>query len=153
MSVSLPALKGRKDYKMDPKFRVSVPPEWRPAPGEQLHLLLSESYSLPVVKVLTDQEYASRVSDVMDQEGLSQAQKRKMLGRLALNCVEASVNPQGKLLVPKEWSAAAELEAEKPVVLAGRGTFFEIWNPENFAKMSALETAETDALNADLDIF
>jgi DNA-binding transcriptional regulator/RsmH inhibitor MraZ len=40
-----------------------------------------------------------------------------------------------------------------PVVLAGRGTYFEIWNVENFAAMAALETAETDELNADLDIF
>lgn len=138
---------------MDPKFRVSVPPEWRPREGGQLHLLLSRSYDLPVIKVLTEEEYASRVADVHNQPDLSQGEKRKMLGRLALNCVEASVNPQGKLLVPKEWSGSAQLEAEKPVVLAGRGTYFEIWNPDNFARMTELENAETDRLNVDLDIF
>src|SRR5690606_21778075 len=134
-SVSLPSLKGRKDHKMDPKCRVSVPPEWRPDQGEQLHLLLSESYDLPVVKVLTERDYASRVAEVEEHPTLNQAQKRKMLGRLAFNCVEAAVNPQGKLLVPKDWSAAAQLEANKPVVHAGRGTYFEIWNPKIFAKM------------------
>jgi MraZ protein len=153
MSSSFPALKGRKDYKMDPKNRVAVPPEWRPASGEQLHLLLSDSYKLPVVKVLTDAEYSQRVADVENHGGLNQAQKRKLLGRLALNCVEATVNPQGKLLVPREWSLAANLEADMPVVLAGRGTYFEIWNVENFNQMAALEAAETDELNVDLDIF
>jgi MraZ protein len=138
---------------MDPKNRVAVPPEWRPNAGEQLHLLLSQSYNLPVIKVLTEAEYVQRVADVENHAGLNQAQKRKVLGRLALNCIEASVNPQGKLLVPREWCAAAQLAADMPVVLAGRGTYFEIWNVENFAAMAALETAETDELNADLDIF
>lgn len=138
---------------MDPKNRVAIPPEWRPGAGEALHLLQSESYNLPVIKVLTEAEYLRRVADVEGHPGLNQAEKRKLLGRLAASCVEANVNPQGKMLVPKEACQAAQLQADMPVVLTGRGTYFEIWSVENFRKMVAAELAETNALNADLDIF
>lgn len=153
MSAPIPYLEGRFDHKMDPKFRVSVPSDWRTESGEVLRLLLSESYKLPVIKVLTEREYERRLAEIENTVELNPAQKRALRGRLHLNCRTAVVNPQGKLLVPKDWSEKAGLEADATVVLAGRGDFFEVWNPVNFDQMVAAEIAETDAINVNLDIF
>jgi len=56
------------------------------------------------------------------------------------------INDQGKLLVPKDWSERAGLDAGGSVVLLGLGQHFEIWSPENYAAMEVreLETAKED---------
>ncbi|RYD70816.1 MAG: hypothetical protein EOP84_26025, partial [Verrucomicrobiaceae bacterium] len=46
------------DYKMDPKFRVSVPVEWRPETEETpIRLQLSKEHDLPVIKVYGEAEF------------------------------------------------------------------------------------------------
>ena len=93
MSATQQFMEGRYDHKMDPKFRVSVPVDWRPAPGEELRLLLSVSYKLPVVAVLTEAEYVDRLKQVDEAEGLTPLQKRQMKGKLHSRCRPAAINP------------------------------------------------------------
>jgi DNA-binding transcriptional regulator/RsmH inhibitor MraZ len=65
-------------------------------------------------------------------------------------CRVASVNDQGKLLVPKDLSEAAGIAAESEVVLAGRGLHFEVWSKTNHVRV--LEIEQTPDENDDLGI-
>jgi MraZ protein len=140
MSLSHQRYKGFKPFKMDPKFRVSVPTLWRPEVGASLFLLFSKQYDMPVVKVLSQEAYDEKVELVRSSDK-TPAEKGKMLGKLAMLCREASLNEQGKLLVPKDLSEKAGIEADGDVVLAGRGIYFEIWSKANFDRVLDIETA------------
>jgi len=142
--------KGFTPYKMDPKFRVSIPPLWRPKAGESLYLLFSQAHEMPVVKVLSQAAYNEKV-ELVQGSAKTPKEKGRMLGRLAMLSREATLNEQGKLLVPKDLSEQAGIVAEAEVMLAGRGNYFEIWSKENFAKVLALEHGRED--DDDLGIF
>lgn len=135
--------KGFKPFKMDPKFRVSVPVAWRPEAGASLFLLFSKQHEMPVVKVLSQEAYDEKV-ELIHASDKTPAEKGKMLGKLAMLCREASLNEQGKLLVPKDLSEKSGIEADGDVVLAGRGIYFEIWSKAQFDKVLEIETAEED---------
>jgi DNA-binding transcriptional regulator/RsmH inhibitor MraZ len=105
---------------MDPKFRVSVPVLWRPEAGALLFLMFSKEHGMPVVKVLSQEAYDEKV-EIIRTSDKTPAEKGKMLGKLAMRCREASLNEQGKLLVPKDLSETAGIAADSDVMLAGRG--------------------------------
>jgi MraZ protein len=129
---------GYTPYKMDPKFRVSIPTNWRPASGEVLYLLSSTTYDMPLIKVLSQQAFDERVK-IVDDSDLTPAKKTAMLGRLYMLCREASVNEQGKLLIPKEISEQTGFDPESEVVLVGRGLHFEVWSKSNHSRVLEIE--------------
>ncbi|MFT3991454.1 MAG: division/cell wall cluster transcriptional repressor MraZ [Luteolibacter sp.] len=135
---------------MDPKFRVSVPTNWRPVPAAPLFLLFSREYDMPVVKVLSEAAYNEKV-ELIKASDHTPAEKNKKLGKLAMLCREVTLNDQGKLLVPKDVSEKAEISADLEVVLAGRGIHFEIWSKKNFERVLEIETAAEE--EDDLGIF
>lgn len=143
MSSNHQRYKGFKPFKMDPKFRVSVPVAWRPEAGASLFLLFSKQHEMPVVKVLSQEAYDEKV-ELIHGSDKTPAEKGKLLGKLAMLCREASLNEQGKLLVPKDLSEKSGIEADGDVVLAGRGIYFEIWSKANFDKVLEIETAEEE---------
>lgn len=142
--------KGFKPFKMDPKFRVSVPVAWRPEAGASLFLLFSKEHEMPVVKVLSQEAYDEKV-ELIKNSDKTPAEKGKMLGKLAMLCREASLNEQGKLLVPKDLSEKAGIAADSDVMLAGRGIHFEIWSKASFDKVLEIETSQEE--DDDLGIF
>lgn len=143
MTVDDQPYKGFKSLKMDPKFRVSIQAAWRPQPGAMLFLLLAKQYEMPVVKVLSQEAYNERVA-VIKNSDKTPAEKSRRLGDLAMRCREATLNEQGKLLVPKDLSEQVGIEAEGDVVLAGRGIYFEIWSKTQFAKFLEIRMAEQE---------
>ena len=150
MSTTDQPYKGFNPYKMDPKFRVSIPPAWRPKSGESLFLMFGKEHDLPVVKVLSQAAYNEKVERIHNSPK-ELREKDKLLGRLAMLSREATLNDQGKLLVPKDLSEPAGIVAEADVVLAGRGNFFQIWSKANFATVLDRESGEQP--DDDLGIF
>ena len=68
--------------------------------------------------------------------------KREMRARLHSKCRPASINTQGKLQVPKDLAAAADLAAGEEVMLVGCGQYVELWNTAHYAKVQvSLEAA------------
>ncbi len=143
MSTTEQRYKGFTPYKMDPKFRVSIPTPWRPEPGAVLFLLFSRAHEMPVVKVLSQEAFDERVRTVNGSD-LTPAKKSALLGSLSMLCREATVNDQGKLLVPKDLSEKAEISGDSEVVLAGRGMHFEVWNKANFERALEIEMQQGD---------
>ena len=132
---------GYQAYKMDPKYRVSIPTGWRPAAGERLFLLSSKTHDMDMIKVLSQEAFDKRVQTVKESN-LTPAEKSALLGSLSMLCREASVNDQGKLLVPKELSEGAGISAESEVMLVGRGLHFEVWNKEAHTRALEIERAQ-----------
>ncbi len=130
--------KGFSTYKMDPKYRVSIPVAWRTEKGEDFHLQFSNKRGWPIVKVLTEAAYQTKISNVENGEG-SIEEKNYHVGKLAMLCREATLNEQGKLLIPKDLSDLCGIEPEAEVILAGRETYFEIWSKANHADMMEKE--------------
>ena len=93
------------------------------------------------------------LQEVEKRDDLSFSMKKKVLGRLHSQILKTSLNPQGKLLIPKAWCEVPGLNSEEHVVLVGRGSYFEIFSPENYEEMLVREEAETAALNDELGFF
>lgn len=153
MNPSIQALEGVYEHKMDAKCRVSVPTDWRETAGDgYLRLLQSSSYGLEVLRVVTETEYRNMLQSV-ELSDLSAANKKKMLGRLYSSCLKTTLNPQGKITIPKAWCELPSLEANGNVVMAGRGTYFELFKPERYQEMLGQQKAETDELDEDFGFF
>lgn len=142
--------KGFTPYKMDPKFRVSIPTAWRPEANEPLFLQFSMAHEMPVVKVLSENAYNEKVA-LIKGSTKTPAEKTFLLGKLAMLCKEVTLNDQGKLLVPKDLSEKAGIAADSEVVLAGRGNYFEVWSKANFDIVLAIESRPVE--EDDLGIF
>jgi MraZ protein len=147
-------LEGVFEHKLDPKCRVSVPSDWRVLAGSGvLRLLRSKNYGQPVLKVLTEGEFANLLEEIDGREEWTPAQRRNFRGRLFSDCQKTKLNPQGKLLIPNALCAHPDLEPDGQVTLVGRGTYFEIVSPGNYEDMRAREEAEIAELNEEIDIF
>ena len=139
---------------MDTKCRVSVPADWRVTTGNgYLRLLQSSNYDLKVLRVLPEDEYLKMLQEVEKRDDWSFNKKKKMLGRLYRQILKTSLNPQGKLLIPKAWCEIPGLNSEESVMLVGRGSYFEIFNPKNYEEMLVREEAETADLDEELGFF
>ncbi len=149
MNIHFQRYKGYHTYKVDGKFRVSVPPGWRPEAGAPLYLQISATSQMPMIKALSQEAYDDRVQRVVDSD-YSPGKKQELLGKLAMHIRETSLNEQGKLLIPKELSNYAGIEPDSEIRLAGRGGHFEIWSKENHLRQIEIElnttTPEEDEL-------
>ena len=154
MDICEHTLEGECTHKLDPKCRVSVPSEWRDSlRNGKLRLLQSSSYDLPVLRVITEQEYREMIATVDGMDHWTPAQKKRMKNKLHSRCQATSMSEQGKLSIPKAWCEKPNIEPGGQVQLVGRGTFIEIFNVRNYAEMLQREDAETDELNKEVDFF
>ena len=132
------------DYKMDPKFRVSIPVDWRPETEETaIRLQLSKEHELPVIKVFSEAEFDKKFEQV-EKSDLTPAKKQQIVGHLRMMSKKATVSSQGKLSVPKDWSEKIGLKADSAVILAGRGPFYMLCTPETFDKITDIELGMDD---------
>lgn len=144
--------KSFQTYKVDGKFRVSVPPGWRPDAGAPLFLQISNSHGMPMIKVLSQDAYDDRVRLIMESD-YKPVKKQTLLGKLAMHIKETTLNEQGKLLIPKELSTYAAIEPDSEIRLAGRGMHFEIWNKENHQRLIDIELNSNEDEEDELGIF
>ena len=138
---------------MDPKYRVAIPVVWRPEEGEQLILQESQRYGIPCIRVLTMPAFAEMEKNIREHEDRTVGQKREALEALYAGILPVTVNNQGKLLIPKEWSTRANIAAEANVRLVGRGDYFDIYNSADFAQVDQKQKASVLAAFGDLGIF
>lgn len=143
-------LRGKFDHKLDPKNRVSIPSEWRLGDECPVYLLEAKKEGKSIVKVLSPEKF-KRWVDEIEARDMSMAQKDLIIGKLHADCVGATINAQGKLLIPKRMCEGIGLNTD--VKLVGRGAYFELWEPSNFAAAEQLELEKLMELNSELGIF
>lgn len=147
-------LEGFFEHKLDPKCRVSVPSDWRVSAGKGiLRLLRATKFGVPTLKVLTEEEFAANLSQIDGHETMTNRQKQVMRDKLFSDCQKTKMNPQGKLLIPKALCELNGLDSEGQVALVGRGTYFELIQPENYEKIRVGEEEEIALLDSDMGIF
>ncbi len=137
---------------MDPKYRVAIPVVWRPEEGEQLILQESNRYGTPCIRVMTLAAFAEMERNIREHVGSTVGQKREALELLYAGIIPVTVNNQGKLLIPKEWSTRANIAAESAVRLVGRGEYFDIYNSADYEKVNQTQKARVNEVFGDLGI-
>ncbi len=142
------SLEGIFEHKLDAKFRVSVPADWRPEKGESLQLRLLEwkVFNVPILKALTDQAFEAMIASIDSDENLNAGQRSIKKGLVYSRNTPVTVNEQGKLLIPKKLAEDYGVESGGQVHLLGRGSNFDLVSPAHFP---TLMSAEADVL-ADL---
>ncbi|MEY3394692.1 MAG: hypothetical protein RL346_928 [Verrucomicrobiota bacterium] len=129
--------KGSYAYKTDSKNRVNVVPAWRPAQGEVLNLMPSISDGVHVIKVLTEEAFEYRVERIR-QHATSPKEESQLKTKLVRLLREASINEQGKLLIPKDLADYAGITPDSEVMLSAGDSHFEIWNRSKFENVFGL---------------
>lgn len=153
MSFVLPKYNGFQEHKVDPKYRVAIPVAWRPEEGEQLILQESSRYGIRCIRVLTLAAFAEMEQNIRQHADRGMGQIREALELLYSGIIPVTVNNQGKLLIPKDWSNRANINAESAVTLVGRGDYFDIYNSADYAKVSETQKARVSEAFGDLNIF
>ncbi|BCX47091.1 hypothetical protein HAHE_09990 [Haloferula helveola] len=144
MSVEAKVYESHYDYKMDPKFRVSIPVAFRPdGEGEAIRLQVSQEQDEKVIKVFTDAAFQDKFRQISESE-LPPANKQKLAGALRMSSKEATISSQGKLTVPKEWAERIGLKADGAVKLAGRDGYYIICTEESFRRIEEADLAMDD---------
>lgn len=136
---------GNVTHKPDAKSRVSVPATWRAAHGAVLSLIEAKKKQFPVLKCYTQEGFEEMLTDIRTDaaaRGITPGAINEYIGRIAGNSFGAEVSTQGKLLIPK--AQRERLRITDSVVLVGRGVYFELWNPEDFAADNSPEQLELD---------
>lgn len=140
MPFKTPSLACSYDYKMDPKCRVSIPVPFRPeVEGEPVQLQMSKEHELPLIRVFDIEGFEDKFRKIDEATQLTEKQKGILVGALRMNSREATISPQGKLTVPKDWAEKVGLEAESPVQLGGRGSHFIICTKETLNRINEIE--------------
>jgi DNA-binding transcriptional regulator/RsmH inhibitor MraZ len=135
------SFEGVYDFKLDAKFRVSVPAEWRPSRGEALtlRLLRWQTYGVPVLKALSDEAFEAMIRSIDNDPSLQAGQKGQKKGLLYSLNAPVTINEQGKLSIPKKVAEENGLAGGGAAHLYGRGTNFDIVSPRDHAAMNEAE--------------
>lgn len=153
MAFALPKFSGFIEHKVDPKYRIAIPAAWRVTEGEQFVLQELSKQGVKLIRVLTVQALEAAVTAINNHSVCTVGEIREALGELYANILTVSLNAQGKLLIPKEWSDRANIKAESSVVLVGRGDYFEIYNSTDYPTVDQSQKSRVFASMADLGIF
>ena len=141
MGVPINSFEGVFDFKLDAKFRVSVPSEWRPGRGEAvpLRLLKWRTYKVPVLKALTDEAFEAMIASI-DGADLPAGVKSQRKGLLYSLNTQVTINDQGKVLIPKKLAEEHGMEAGGAVCWVCLGFVFRR-SPRDHDAMQAAEEA------------
>lgn len=126
---------GTFQHTIDNKGRVSVPTKFRK------YLKVDEEDSVIITLGLDGclfgfpEEEWLRVQERLQALSLTQANNRLFVRLLASNAVAVSVDPQGRVPLPKPLITLAAIET--PVLFIGAVNHFEIWSPPVYERYLA----------------
>ncbi len=136
-------LYGRYEHNIDAKGRLFVPAKLR----EKLGLSFIAAAVMDHCVCLYSVEEWDKLQEGLAQMPMTKA--RKLQRYLSANAVDAQVDSQGRILLPKHLLEYAGLVKEALVI--GAGNRAEIWNPDAYeADMGAMTSEEVEAEFAEL---
>ena len=141
---------GNVTHKLDPKSRVAIPAGWRAAQEGVLTLIDAHYETYPVLKCYTQESFADKIASIRSQaeaRGVEPGELDRYIGMITGRSFQAELSSQGKLLIPKQQRERLGLKESATIV--GRGTYFEIWSPEDYALTNtpeAISKVELDQL-------
>jgi MraZ protein len=128
-------------HAVDSKRRLQIPAKWRPADGNiEFTAILWPKGPVPdaCLLVLPPDEWARLVQKLKDLPfGDPKAETlRRMIGRKS---DQLPLDKAGRICLPEEMAKAAGIEVDKEAVLLGAVTWFEIWNPQRYEQIAAMD--------------
>lgn len=136
-------LYGRYEHNIDAKGRLFVPAKLR----EKLGLSFIAAAVMDHCVCLYSVEEWDKLQEGLAQMPMTKA--RKLQRYLSANAVDAQVDTQGRILLPKHLLEYAGLVKEALVI--GAGNRAEIWNPDAYeANMGMMTSEEVEAEFAEL---
>ncbi len=136
-------LYGRYAHNVDAKGRLFVPSKLR----EKLGLTFIAAAVMDHCVCLYSVEEWDKLLEKLAELPMTKA--RKLQRYLSANAVDAQVDAQGRILLPKHLLEYAGLVKEALVI--GAGNRAEIWNPDTYeADMGAMTSEEVEAEFAEL---
>src|SRR5579872_2401282 len=128
---------------VDEKRRVQIPAKWRPSqPDVELTLILWPNGSQPdaCLLVLPPVEMHALAEKIraMSFADPKAAALRRLLGSKSAS---VSLDKAGRICVPEAMAKAAGIEINGEAMMVGLVDRFEIWNPERYETVSAVDAA------------
>jgi MraZ protein len=138
-----PRFVGNYVHSVDAKGRFAVPVQYRgPLAPEQKTFFLVPGRDRSVAVHLAEEwdDYERRYLENMPEHAPeTQRAKRYLYSQME----EATCDVQGRLLLPKHLREVSGIGSE--VVVAGHGSFFELWEPTRYREVMELARAQYDA--------
>lgn len=123
---------GRHINKIDKKGRVSVPKPFRASFRDQEFsgIYVYPSFKVPALEAC-DEDFIQRVVTSLDDLDLFSDEQDDLAATILENTQALPFDTEGRVIIPKDFLDFASLSAE--VTFVGRGTRFQIWQPEAYA--------------------
>lgn len=123
---------------VDDKRRLQIPARWRPDdPGVELTLVLwPKSKEGPCVRVLPPKQMAALMADI-DAMPNSDPNKGVLKRFIGSESVQVPLDKAGRICLPEDIARNAGIMDQ--AVLVGLLDRFEIWSPERYEKVKALD--------------
>ena len=119
--------------RIDKKGRVSVPASFRNALGEDAGsgIITFRSYKLPAIEALSMQRMKI-ISESVDNLDLFSEDQDDFASTIFADAHQLNFDSDGRIILPEDLCLHANLK--DTVAFVGRGTTFQLWNPDAFAQ-------------------
>lgn len=132
---------GEYTHSIDQKGRLIIPSKFRELLGEKFVVTKGMDGCLWIFSSKSWDEFANNLHNLQS----SNANVRKIKRYFFAGATETETDKQGRILLPQSLRAHAKLE--KDVVLAGVSDKIEIWDADEWAKISNVDDVEDIAEN------
>ena len=137
------ALTGQFEYRLDPKFRFTIPSRWFARMGFPTHVYVMHSLAgEPCLNVFAAVDFEKRMKPYENQQ-LSDADTAKFLRTLAAKTELVAIDAQNRVRVPDRMLRYAGLDGD--IVMFGTGLHFEVWSAAKCPQSPDDEVAEIKA--------
>ena len=137
-----------EDIPVDPKGRLIVPVAFRRAMPPGVNTFVIARWFDGCLAAFDPKGWEQVIQKLADLEG-NKRQNRQLVRALAGGAVEATMDRQGRVLLPRKHREISEIADRATMV--GVIDRIEIWNPERY--LDAQQNVDLEAVAEDLDMF
>ncbi|MCL2023248.1 MAG: hypothetical protein FWG82_02630 [Oscillospiraceae bacterium] len=134
---------GFEEYSVDSQKRLAFPKALKPVLSESFVVwkpLSQKDGALPFLNVYTLDDfnaYQHTIRLCCKEAGMEGYEIDEVIGALNDGAETVTLDSTGRISLRPELREYAKLDKTKKFIVRGRGTRFQLWNPENFAAVKA----------------
>ncbi len=137
---------GIKDYSVDEKGRVVLPPKYRDAlEGD---LMIFKDIRDKCINIYPYDEYEKYIKTLYDED-IMDSDTRLILDRVIGRAEVVQMDKQGRIMIPQKMRDAVGIN--KDVIVKGSMTKFEIWTQEEYSSTFDDDEAVRQALDRQIE--
>ena len=137
---------GIKDYSVDEKGRVVLPPKYRDAlEGD---LMIFKDIRDKCINIYPYDEYEKYIKTLYDED-IMDSDTRLLLDRVIGRAEVVQMDKQGRIMIPQKMRDAVGIN--KDVIVKGSMTKFEIWTQEEYSSTFDDDEAVRQALDRQIE--